>query len=32
MGIIETTSKVSRLKSISSVEDNYLKVSTGGVL
>ena len=32
MGNIETTTKVSRLKSISTFEDNYLEVATGGVL
>ena len=33
MGNIETTTKVSRLKSISSIEDNnYLEAATGGVL
>ena len=29
---IETKRKVSRLKSISSIEDNYLEAATGGVL
>ena len=29
---IETTTKVSRLKTISSIEDNYLEAATGGVL
>ena len=29
---IETTTKVSRLKNISSIEDNYLEAATGGVL
>ena len=29
MGNIETTTKVSRLKSISSTEDNYLEGATG---
>ena len=32
MGNIETTAKVSRLKSISSIVDNYLEAATGGVL
>ena len=32
MGDIETATKVSRLKSISSIEDNYLEVATGIVL
>ena len=32
MGNIETTAKVSRLKSISSIADNYLEAATGGVL
>ena len=32
MGNIETTTKVSRLKSISGIEDNYLEAATGGVL
>ena len=32
MGNIETATKVSRLKSISSIEDNYLEVATGIVL
>ena len=32
MGNVETTTKVSRLKSISSIEDNYLEATTGGVL
>ena len=32
MGNVETTVKVSRLKSISSNEDNYLEAATGGVL
>ena len=31
-GNIETTTKFSRLKSISSIEDNYLEAATGGVL
>ena len=30
MGNIETTTKVSRLKSISSTEDNYLEAATRG--
>ena len=29
---IETTTKFSRLKSISSIEANYLEAATGGVL
>ena len=29
---IETATKYSRLKSISSTEDNYLEAATGGVL
>ena len=32
MGNIETTTKFSRLKCISSTEDNYLEAKTGGVL
>ena len=32
MGIIETTTKSARLKSISSIEDTYLEAATGGVL
>ena len=32
MGNVETATKVSRLKSISSIEDNYLEVATGIVL
>ena len=32
MGNIETTTKFSRLKSISSVEDKYLEVANGGLL
>ena len=32
MGNIETTTKFSRLKSISSIDDNYLETPTGGVL
>ena len=32
MGNIETTTKFSRLKSISSIKDNYLEAATGGVL
>ena len=32
MGNIEATTKVSRLKSITSIEDNHLEVATGGVL
>ena len=32
MGNIETTTKVSRWKSISSIEDNYLEAATEGVL
>ena len=32
MGNIETAMKLSRLKSISSTEDNYLEATTGGVL
>ena len=31
MGNIETTTKVSRLKSIFSIEDNYLRAATWGV-
>ena len=32
MGNIETTTKVSRLKSIFSTEDTYLEAATGSVL
>ena len=32
MGNIEITSKLSRLKSVSSIDDDYLEASTGGVL
>ena len=32
MGNIETTTKFSRLESISSIEDNYLEAGIGGVL
>ena len=32
MGNIETTAKFSRLKRISSIEDNYLEAATAGVL
>ena len=32
MGNIVTTTKFSRLKSISSIEDNYIEATTGGVL
>ena len=32
MGNIETATNFSRLKSISSIEDNYLEVATGDVL
>ena len=32
MGNIETATKLSRLKSISSIENNYIEVATGGVL
>ena len=32
MGNIETTMKFSRLKSISSIENNYLEAATGGAL
>ena len=32
MGNIETAMKFSRLKSISSIEDNYTEAATGGVL
>ena len=32
MGNIETAMKLSKLKSISSIEDNYLEVATGGIL
>ena len=31
MGNIETTTKLSRFRSISSIENNYLEVATGGV-
>ena len=32
MGNIETAMKLSRFKSISSIEDNYLEAATGSVL
>ena len=32
MGNIETAATFSRLKSISSIEDNYIEAATGGVL
>ena len=32
MGNIETATKFFRLKSISSIEDNYLEAATGGAL
>ena len=32
MGNIEITTKFSRLKSISSINDNYLEAATGGIL
>ena len=32
MGNIEITTKRSRLKSVSSIEDDYLEATTGGVL
>ena len=32
MGNIETKAKFSRLKSISSIENNYLEAARGGVL
>ena len=32
MGNIKPTMKFSRLKSISSIEDNYLETAAGGVL
>ena len=32
MGNIESATKFSRLRSISSTEDNYLEAATGGVL
>ena len=32
MGNIETTTKFTRLKSISSIEDTYLETATEGVL
>ena len=32
MGNIEITTKFSRLKSVSSIDDNYLEPATGGVL
>ena len=32
MGNMETTRKFSRLKSVSSIEDNYLEAATGGGL
>ena len=32
MGNIEITKKISRLKSVSSVDDDYLETATGGIL
>ena len=32
MGNIETATKFSRFKSISSIKDNYLEAGTGGLL
>ena len=32
MGNIEITTKLSRLKSVSSIDDDYLEAATGGVL
>ena len=32
MGNIEITTKFSRLKSISGINDNYLEAATGGIL
>ena len=32
MGNMETMTKFSRLKSVSSIEDNYLEAATGGGL
>ena len=32
MGNIEITVKLSRLKSVSSIDDDYLETDTGGVL
>ena len=32
MGSIEITTKFSRLKSVSSIDDDYLETATGGVL
>ena len=32
MGNIEITTKFSRLKSVSSIDDDYLEASAGGVL
>ena len=32
MGNIEITTKLSRLRSVSSIDDDYLKAATGGVL
>ena len=32
MGNIKTATKFSRLKSVSSIEDNHLEAATGGVL
>ena len=32
MGNIEVTTKFSRLKSLSSIDDDYLETATGGVL
>ena len=31
MGNIEITTKLSRLKSVSSIDDDYLEAATGGV-
>ena len=32
MGNIEITTKLSRLKSVSSIDDDYLEAATGGIL
>ena len=32
MGNTEITTTISRLKSVSSIDDNYLEAATGGVL
>ena len=32
MGNVEITTKFSRLKSVSSIDDDYLETATGGVL